>query len=345
MVRSNTLLLLGIAALGFDSTVATTAGADATQDGSSAVRRRLELVKPDLSNSSWCGPNRQSIELFLLGVDVNAHGFFAGMQKMISEQLAIHHACVDIISATPLGAKSRRLSEVAKLIAEAALPAAVTKQQIMGALLDAAPRDAVCNQFRVSPDQPCNITGAVSDFTSTTTTTIAGASSTAPLLRGGAPGAAASTTTTTTTTTTTEMPWGMPWWAWFLTCLGVLAAVATVCGSLTVFGATAGGQGKSRSSRVVKPATREEIAYEVVDEPLTGSVDTLSTPATGGTSGTSFVNENGIPMASLTIPWATVTVPAEAVMPGPRPMATTMSAGQSFAAPYTSYAAPTTTRY
>mmetsp|Transcript_48375 Transcript_48375/g.89064 ORF Transcript_48375/g.89064 Transcript_48375/m.89064 type:complete len:512 (-) Transcript_48375:325-1860(-) len=33
----------------------------------------------------------------------------------------------------------------------------------------------------------------------------------------------------TTTTTTTEMPWGMPWWTWFLVCVGAIGAFCCVC--------------------------------------------------------------------------------------------------------------------
>mmetsp|Transcript_41509 Transcript_41509/g.97402 ORF Transcript_41509/g.97402 Transcript_41509/m.97402 type:complete len:376 (+) Transcript_41509:200-1327(+) len=32
-----------------------------------------------------------------------------------------------------------------------------------------------------------------------------------------------------TTTTTTEMPWGLPWWAWFLICFGILALLGSCC--------------------------------------------------------------------------------------------------------------------
>eukprot|EP00403_Amphidinium_massartii_P023064 CAMPEP_0178395840 /NCGR_PEP_ID=MMETSP0689_2-20121128/13424_1 /TAXON_ID=160604 /ORGANISM="Amphidinium massartii, Strain CS-259" /LENGTH=353 /DNA_ID=CAMNT_0020016503 /DNA_START=211 /DNA_END=1269 /DNA_ORIENTATION=+ len=39
---------------------------------------------------------------------------------------------------------------------------------------------------------------------------------TASTTTGLSPGIAAASTTTTTSTTTSEMPWGLPWWAWFL---------------------------------------------------------------------------------------------------------------------------------
>jgi len=61
-------------------------------------------------------------------------------------------------------------------------------------------------------------------------------------------------------TTTTEMPWGMPWWAWFLICLGSCCLLAFCC--LPLLAAPAmGGKKKSKAT----PST--EVVYEVVDVP------------------------------------------------------------------------------
>mmetsp|Transcript_42818 Transcript_42818/g.100385 ORF Transcript_42818/g.100385 Transcript_42818/m.100385 type:complete len:465 (-) Transcript_42818:154-1548(-) len=71
-----------------------------------------------------------------------------------------------------------------------------------------------------------------------------------------------SSTTATTTTTTSEMPWGLPWWAWFLICCGMIILCLVCCGFPL---AAASGTG-SKSTASAAPVVTE-TAYEVVDEP------------------------------------------------------------------------------
>mmetsp|Transcript_43998 Transcript_43998/g.104118 ORF Transcript_43998/g.104118 Transcript_43998/m.104118 type:complete len:214 (+) Transcript_43998:123-764(+) len=71
-------------------------------------------------------------------------------------------------------------------------------------------------------------------------------------------------TCVSTTTTTSEMPWGLPWWAWFLICCGILLLCALCCLPLLGGGAAMGsGKKKSKKTGDVETVT----TYEVVDEP------------------------------------------------------------------------------
>eukprot|EP00403_Amphidinium_massartii_P028770 CAMPEP_0178399044 /NCGR_PEP_ID=MMETSP0689_2-20121128/15079_1 /TAXON_ID=160604 /ORGANISM="Amphidinium massartii, Strain CS-259" /LENGTH=588 /DNA_ID=CAMNT_0020019813 /DNA_START=68 /DNA_END=1834 /DNA_ORIENTATION=- len=78
-------------------------------------------------------------------------------------------------------------------------------------------------------------------------------------------GSASSTSTTTTTTTTSEMPWGLPWWAWFLICCGILLLCALCCLPALAAPAAMGG-GKKKSQGESNPSY-VTVEYEVVDEP------------------------------------------------------------------------------
>jgi len=76
----------------------------------------------------------------------------------------------------------------------------------------------------------------------------------------------AASTSTTTTTTTSEMPWGLPWWAWFLICCGTLL-LCLMC-FVPVCCAPAAVRSSSK--------TTTETSYVVVDEP-----DVIPTATTG----------------------------------------------------------------
>mmetsp|Transcript_23221 Transcript_23221/g.42738 ORF Transcript_23221/g.42738 Transcript_23221/m.42738 type:complete len:598 (+) Transcript_23221:70-1863(+) len=65
-------------------------------------------------------------------------------------------------------------------------------------------------------------------------------------------------------TTTTEMPWGMPWWAWFLTCCAICSICGFFCLPLLAGPALMGGKKKKSKGT---PST--EVVYEVVDVPDT----------------------------------------------------------------------------
>eukprot|EP00403_Amphidinium_massartii_P028170 CAMPEP_0178402920 /NCGR_PEP_ID=MMETSP0689_2-20121128/17101_1 /TAXON_ID=160604 /ORGANISM="Amphidinium massartii, Strain CS-259" /LENGTH=419 /DNA_ID=CAMNT_0020023857 /DNA_START=101 /DNA_END=1360 /DNA_ORIENTATION=+ len=110
--------------------------------------------------------------------------------------------------------------------------------------------------------------------------------------------AAAATTTTTTTTTTSEMPWGLPWWAWFLICCGILLLCALcflpICGAPLAMG----GKKKSKAS-----ATTTETIYEVVDEPDTVPLTGAAVPM--ATSVIPMSSSNAVPMATAAYPMAT----------------------------------------
>merc|ERR1712014_23556 len=104
-----------------------------------------------------------------------------------------------------------------------------------------------------------------------------------------------------TVTTTTEMPWGWPWWAWFLLCCGLCCCLSLCCGSplgvLPMLG------GKKKPTKKPAPAPQPTVVEEVVtveDEvPLTGGYGT------------------GVPMASMAVPMASAAVPmASAAYPG-----------------------------
>jgi len=78
--------------------------------------------------------------------------------------------------------------------------------------------------------------------------------------------ASTTTITTTTTTTTSEMPWGLPWWGWFLICCGVLLA-CMVCLAPAAAAPAAlmgGGKKKTKSS---SGDVETNTTYVVVDEP------------------------------------------------------------------------------
>jgi hypothetical protein len=93
-----------------------------------------------------------------------------------------------------------------------------------------------------------------------------------------------------TVTTTTEMPWGFPWFGWFLVCCGLCCCLSLCCGGplgvLPFLG------GKKKPTKKPAPAPQPTVVEEVVtveDE----------VPMMGGTGyGT------GVPMASMAVPMA-----------------------------------------
>merc|ERR1712187_500797 len=99
-----------------------------------------------------------------------------------------------------------------------------------------------------------------------------------------------------TVTTTTEMPWGFPWWGWFLLCCGLCCCLSLCCGGplgvLPFLG------GKKKPTKKPAPAPQPTVVEEVVtveDE----------VPMMGGTGyGT------GVPMASMAVPMASAAVPS-----------------------------------
>jgi hypothetical protein len=106
-----------------------------------------------------------------------------------------------------------------------------------------------------------------------------------------------------TVTTTTEMPWGFPWFGWFLLCCGLCCCLSLCCGGplgvLPFLG------GKKKPTKKPAPAPQPTVVEEVItveDE----------VPLTGGTGyGT------GVPMASMAVPMASAAVPmASAAYPG-----------------------------
>eukprot|EP00971_Amphidinium_carterae_P226558 4493714-Amphidinium_carterae.1 len=76
------------------------------------------------------------------------------------------------------------------------------------------------------------------------------------------------------------MPWGLPWWAWFLICCGICGLCALCLGPL---GILPGMGGKKKSKAPVESVT----TYEVVDVPddtatagyATGATAYTTTPA------------------------------------------------------------------
>merc|ERR1712048_1412532 len=105
-----------------------------------------------------------------------------------------------------------------------------------------------------------------------------------------------------TVTTTTEMPWGLPWFFWFLLCCGLCCCLSLCCGGplgvLPFLG------GKKKPTKKPAPAPQPTVVEEVVtveDE----------VPLTGGTG------YGGVPMASMAVPMASAAVPmASAAYPG-----------------------------
>mmetsp|Transcript_62365 Transcript_62365/g.115764 ORF Transcript_62365/g.115764 Transcript_62365/m.115764 type:complete len:109 (-) Transcript_62365:86-412(-) len=78
---------------------------------------------------------------------------------------------------------------------------------------------------------------------------------------------------TTSSTTTTDMPWGLPWWGWFLVCFFmsifvVIPCLAMLVGLSGLFGEYESGQRKAK---------RVETVYQVVDEPNIQESDRLLT--------------------------------------------------------------------
>mmetsp|Transcript_30376 Transcript_30376/g.69925 ORF Transcript_30376/g.69925 Transcript_30376/m.69925 type:complete len:114 (+) Transcript_30376:64-405(+) len=74
---------------------------------------------------------------------------------------------------------------------------------------------------------------------------------------------ASNTTNGTLLSTTTEMPWGLPWWGWFIMTFLLSIFVAIPCLALLVglggiFGEYESGQRKAK---------QVETVYQIVDEP------------------------------------------------------------------------------
>eukprot|EP00403_Amphidinium_massartii_P027027 CAMPEP_0178387706 /NCGR_PEP_ID=MMETSP0689_2-20121128/9211_1 /TAXON_ID=160604 /ORGANISM="Amphidinium massartii, Strain CS-259" /LENGTH=637 /DNA_ID=CAMNT_0020008077 /DNA_START=155 /DNA_END=2068 /DNA_ORIENTATION=- len=76
---------------------------------------------------------------------------------------------------------------------------------------------------------------------------------------------ASTTASTTTTTTTSEMPWGLPWWGWFLICCGLLLLCLVCVAPAAAAPAALMGGGKKKKSSTGDVET--STTYEVVDEP------------------------------------------------------------------------------
>jgi len=79
-------------------------------------------------------------------------------------------------------------------------------------------------------------------------------------------------------TTTTEMPWGIPWWAWLLICCALMA-LCGLCLSPLLAAPMMGGKKKSKS-----PAYDQNIEYEVVDVPNDEVPMATNMPGYGGPS-------------------------------------------------------------
>eukprot|EP00403_Amphidinium_massartii_P015800 CAMPEP_0178423822 /NCGR_PEP_ID=MMETSP0689_2-20121128/27885_1 /TAXON_ID=160604 /ORGANISM="Amphidinium massartii, Strain CS-259" /LENGTH=619 /DNA_ID=CAMNT_0020045425 /DNA_START=125 /DNA_END=1984 /DNA_ORIENTATION=+ len=88
---------------------------------------------------------------------------------------------------------------------------------------------------------------------------VGGAAGAAGAVGAGAGGAASATTATTTTTS--EMPWGWPWWAWFLLCCGLLTLCLLLCGA-------GGGGAAATTGGSSTPSKKQEHTYTVVDEDI-----------------------------------------------------------------------------
>jgi len=66
-------------------------------------------------------------------------------------------------------------------------------------------------------------------------------------------------TPSTTTTTTTEMPWGMPWWAWFLICYLSTFLCALCCLPVAGAGSVSAQNPKNSSSRTYHSVSQDGL--------------------------------------------------------------------------------------
>jgi len=200
-----------------------------------------------------CESNVFGFLLVLTDVDTSSASYESTLIAAIAEALGTSEDCVDLDTA--ISTTRRLTSSTVQQPGTAGVNAATTSADVTAALN--------------SPSFTSSVCGSVGGPSCTVT-------------------AAASTTVTTTTTTTSEMPWGLPWWAWFLICCGILLLCALcflpVCGAPLM-----GGKKKSKA-----PATTETV-YEVVDEP-----DTVT---------------DAVPMATSVIPMATSAYPVATATP------------------------------
>jgi len=79
------------------------------------------------------------------------------------------------------------------------------------------------------------------------------------------------------------MPWGLPWWAWFLICCGMITLCLVCCLPLLAAPAAMAG-GKKRTQSKASTDVETVSVYEVIDEPdavvpLTATAAPIATAA------------------------------------------------------------------
>jgi len=160
----------------------------------------------------------------MTGVDASHSEFQTVLIEALATALQTSPSCIMLDSGVSIGA--RRLRSARRLTAgvngNAGVRKDVTEDWVNDALKNSGLEDHICS--KVGTGTECQVQGT-----------------------GGF------------TTTTTEMPWGMPWWAWFLICLGICCLFAFCC--LPLLGAPMAGKNKSKANRDM------EVVYEVYDVP------------------------------------------------------------------------------
>ena len=184
-----------------------------------------------------CAANILGFIVVIVGVDITDPNFEATLKSLIAAALGTSPDCIVLLPATST-LPSRRLQSTVSQPGTAGVAAGATQEQVQTALNSDSFKSSVCSSLGGGPT--CSVTSVAA---------------------------------ATTTTTTTDMPWGLPWWAWFLICCGVLLLCALCC---LLLGGAAMAMGGKKKSKPGPSTTTTETVYEVIDEPddvpLVGSV-------------------------------------------------------------------------
>eukprot|EP00403_Amphidinium_massartii_P030393 CAMPEP_0178408102 /NCGR_PEP_ID=MMETSP0689_2-20121128/19767_1 /TAXON_ID=160604 /ORGANISM="Amphidinium massartii, Strain CS-259" /LENGTH=215 /DNA_ID=CAMNT_0020029189 /DNA_START=243 /DNA_END=890 /DNA_ORIENTATION=+ len=166
--------------------------------------------------------------MYMTHVDSTENNFFSTMQGIIAQNLGTAQNCV-VVSTV-----SRSASNDVSVESTAGVRREMSPSTVEQILMDPAVQGSVCRAFATS--NACAIVGVTAD----------GASS-------------------TTTTSTTEMPWGLPWWAWFLIiCGGLFLCCAIPAAAVPMSGGSKGNATGGTDSRTPQYADPNQ-QYEVVE--------------------------------------------------------------------------------
>jgi len=189
-----------------------------------------------------CSINAVAFTMQMVDVNTDAPDYDSSMPILVSDALDTLVNCVTIAKSASRASPMRRLSTTAFTFGIVGVAESMTQTQLQEALLSERFRTNVCAAFKTSEN--CTITNVYS-----------------------------AKLPTSTTTTTTEMPWGLPWWAWLLLCLACLALCSCLVGALGAAGGGVGGKSTTRASHADEYDVEESglpaqhVNYMVVDVP------------------------------------------------------------------------------